>query len=522
MCDFQDNQHYYYAGVDTAGDYLIAKHDGEQSTYLSNDGQIQNSSKIARGGSYKLGLECGQGVVALYVDGVLIDAVNDTTYDSGNIGLFLDVRNPDGSDTRTAKTVEARFASLKVTALPETPPTPRPATATPERSPTAGAEARPTATPAAAVGANWIVDSFDNNDNQWGVSTVDDSYATTTRKITGGKYRWTVQAKKGVFSRQVPKSYLMADFMVAVEAQVTSASKAGYGLSFREDSDGNHYYFAVSPSDQTYAVSVYSKGQWTTLIKSTPSTAIRQDQPNWMGVRAEGTHFIFYINSHLVTELDDSALTQAGWAGIAGEVFDKGATADFEFDNFRWGPPDMLQFLDDFTKDQNTWGVKSDADVKRSFKGGQYHITIVKPKTVAWSNLGKTFTDYEVEVETTQVQGPDNNDYGLLLRYQDSDNFYRFVISGAGKYSLDKLKKNEWVTLVDWTSADAIHQGRATNQLRVICQGSTLTFFVNDTRLGDYQDSDFASGDVALAAGKYGDTASAEIAFDNLRIWAVK
>lgn len=38
--------------------------------------------------SMRIGLDCGNGVLALYVNGQQIDSVSDTTYPSGSVGLF--------------------------------------------------------------------------------------------------------------------------------------------------------------------------------------------------------------------------------------------------------------------------------------------------------------------------------------------------------------------------------------------------------------------------------------------------
>ncbi len=92
---------------------------------------------------------------------------------------------------------------------------------------------------------------------------------------------------------------------------------------------------------------MYYKGEWQTLAAYTQSDLIYTDKANWIAVRGEGSHFVFYINNSLVTELDDTRLAQPGWQGIAVEM-DSGKLGDFEFDNFRLGPPDMLAFLDDF------------------------------------------------------------------------------------------------------------------------------------------------------------------------------
>lgn len=421
--------------------------------------------------------------------------------------------------------------AISVTPTPTTSPTEAAPTetATPRPRPTTPvAAASPTPRPAASgaptaivAGENWIVDSFDANNYDWSTGAADDQYATINRTLANGKYRWTVKSKQGVVSRINPTSKPVVDFLAAVEVQRTSGDPGRAGLTFREDNDSNYYYFSLSDSDQTFGFFVRQQGKWTTLIDMTHSPAIRANASNWMAVRAQGSHFSFYINNTLVSEFSDTHLPGAGWAGIAAEM-ESNLQADFEYDNFRLGPPDMLLYLDDFSKDQNTWGTKSDADATRAFTDGQYHITVIKPSTIAWSTLGTQFGNYEVEVEAAQVEGPDNNSYGLLLRYVSSSDYYRFVISGDGSYSFDEQKNNAWVTLIDWKKSSAIHTGHASNVLRVICKGESFAFYINDVRVDEFQNGDIAAGDVGLTAGKYQDPASTHISFDNFRVWAVK
>lgn len=82
---------YYYAVVTPAGEYAIAKAvDGETDTFLTNNDAWGSSSLIAtNASSYRVGLNCGNGALSLYVDGQLIDSVFDDTYTSGTSGLIV-------------------------------------------------------------------------------------------------------------------------------------------------------------------------------------------------------------------------------------------------------------------------------------------------------------------------------------------------------------------------------------------------------------------------------------------------
>ena len=61
---------------------------------------------------------------------------------------------------------------------------------------------------------------------------------------------------------------------------------------------------------------------------------------------------------------------------------------------------------------------------------------------------------------------------------------------------------------------DAIHTGDAANYVRVVCNGSTLTLYVNGQQVDSVTDTTFTEGDVGLIAGTF-DSPDVEIAFDN-------
>jgi serine/threonine protein kinase len=81
---------YNYAVVSSAGDYAIAKtSDENRDFFLTNNNEWAVSQLIDKNkSSYRIGLECGNGKLSLYVDGQLIDSVSDETFTSGNVGLI--------------------------------------------------------------------------------------------------------------------------------------------------------------------------------------------------------------------------------------------------------------------------------------------------------------------------------------------------------------------------------------------------------------------------------------------------
>jgi hypothetical protein len=91
MCDQQtiDDSVYYFA-VTPGGEYAIVKAALAQSdVFLTNNDEWGSSDLIAQNASsYRVGADCGNGILTLYVDGKQIDSVSDTTYTSGGVALF--------------------------------------------------------------------------------------------------------------------------------------------------------------------------------------------------------------------------------------------------------------------------------------------------------------------------------------------------------------------------------------------------------------------------------------------------
>jgi hypothetical protein len=164
---------------------------------------------------------------------------------------------------------------------------------------------------------------------------------------------------------------------------------------------------------------------------------------------------------------------------------------------------------------------------------------------VVWSTLNRKFSDFDLRVTTELVDGPvDQNQYGVIFRYRDPQNFYVFRITSDGYYLLAKVENGIQDKVSDWGQMDAIRQGSATpNEVRVVARSDEFRFFVNGQPVplclkgenrfsmwqapgvcvqgGElttvYQDLTFRQGRIALTAGTI-DGSDIEVAFDDLII----
>lgn len=85
------DESYYYMGFTPSGEYAIGKSEtGETDIFLTNDDQWAVSNVVPQNApSYRVGADCGNGLLTLYVNGQVIDSVSDSSYTSGGVGLFV-------------------------------------------------------------------------------------------------------------------------------------------------------------------------------------------------------------------------------------------------------------------------------------------------------------------------------------------------------------------------------------------------------------------------------------------------
>nr|HID13289.1 DUF1080 domain-containing protein [Anaerolineae bacterium] len=179
---------------------------------------------------------------------------------------------------------------------------------------------------------------------------------------------------------------------------------------------------------------------------------------------------------------------------------------------------EQLPWADDFSNTASGWQAESDASAEVGYHEGMMRILVKVTNRLAWASAGREFSDFHLTVQATQVAGPDDNEYGVLVRMRDASHFYRFSISGDGYYLVSKYDGGAWEPLSgDWTPSEAIHRGAATNLLEVVCQGSTMTFLVNGVALAQVEDSNYLRGDIGLYAGSFFEP-GVEVRFDNLTV----
>jgi len=92
MCHQQasTDDSYYYVAITPSAQYVIAKAEaGQTDLFLTNNDDWGTSASITKNASsYRLGADCGNGKLTLYVDGQQIASISDSSYTTGGVGLI--------------------------------------------------------------------------------------------------------------------------------------------------------------------------------------------------------------------------------------------------------------------------------------------------------------------------------------------------------------------------------------------------------------------------------------------------
>ncbi len=182
-------------------------------------------------------------------------------------------------------------------------------------------------------------------------------------------------------------------------------------------------------------------------------------------------------------------------------------------------PPVANEYVETFDA-VGDWGVGSSEALVATVTGGVFEFTVLAESGVYWTVAEQSFSNGVYEVEATQIGGPLDNGYGMLLRANsETGAFYLFEISGDGYIWIgrcaDSCNQADPLVKGGWFQSEAVNQGlNATNFLRVVADGPNMTFYVNGFEVGRITDTALSGGDVGLMVETLGE-GGVEVVFDN-------
>ncbi len=178
----------------------------------------------------------------------------------------------------------------------------------------------------------------------------------------------------------------------------------------------------------------------------------------------------------------------------------------------------MYLFEDDFSDPNSGWLTSNNGGDKMGYLDGTFQISLTSTMTDLVTQAGQSLpADVIIEVEATNTGSTDNNDFGIICRVQDLDNFYFFEVASDGYAVIGRFLDNKMAYLSgeSMMSVDGIYAGSTPNHIRAECIGNMLRLYANGNLVAETTDSTFTTGgDVGLIAGSF-DVGGIDIRFDN-------
>jgi len=412
-------------------------------------------------------------------------------------------------------------------------------TAKPTRAPV-GAQTLPTKTPvtdeplatldsSSSAAGDRFVDDFSDPGSGWDVN----SGKQGSVGYSAGEY--VIQVDEVDYSLWANPGQTFEDVLIGVTTQSSADSAPADMGAICRYQDADNFIYGEITSDGFYGITQMKKGDFTVLTgggKLKPNDTIRQaDKANQLQLLCAGNNFALLVNDQFIDSVTADA-PASGDVGLIAGTFEKSG-ARVRFDDFLavlpppgteigpLSPGNQALFADDFSDPQSGWDARETDNGASGYRDGRYFIRVEKPKYQLWSTPGQDFKgDVVVAVTTGLNAGPQENEMGVICRYQDRDNFVSGSIGSDGFYAIIEEAKGSTTILTGegkFQQSDAIPIGSETYFIQLACIGDQYTLSVNGEAIASATSSAFSGGDVGLLAGTF-DKGGVEILFDDFSV----
>ena len=178
---------------------------------------------------------------------------------------------------------------------------------------------------------------------------------------------------------------------------------------------------------------------------------------------------------------------------------------------------------DDFSSPSSGWPREEFEDggvTDYTSDGYRIHNRSVRTREALINDVD--IKDASVEVDATRIGDAPSSElsnWGVICRAQDNVTYYAMGIAYNGVALIGKTKGEEATVLTYGEAGDAIREDPENNHIRGDCVQSRLTLYVNDQKLLEVEDAEFASGSVGLyVANAEADPPGTDVTFDNFLV----
>jgi TolB protein len=366
-------------------------------------------------------------------------------------------------------------------------------------------------------------DDFGNPESGWHVSSDE----KRIQEYKDGEYQVQVLIDDYSTWSYLPDARL-DDLSVQVDIkQISDVEDGAWGILFRYVDQDNWYRVRISPKG-TFEVKKKVEGEYIPITNWTRSEAILTGQAtNRLMITCKGDQIAAFVNGQHLATVRDVTFSDAGRIALITQAYSGKPGVHVAYDNLTVTeagdiPPAVLGALpmtDDFSNPDSGWPAADNDDAKYEYQDGKYLLEVKPANRLYRVPLpDKVYADFDLEVEATLAEGPDAGYYGIIFRFVNHDNQYIFRVSADGRIRIDRKAAGEYTTLVAWQESPAVNTGQATNHLRINCEGTQCSAYVNGQQVATIDDSALLQGQIGFMVGNPADLGGTKIHCDNLLI----
>ncbi len=188
----------------------------------------------------------------------------------------------------------------------------------------------------------------------------------------------------------------------------------------------------------------------------------------------------------------------------------------FSQDKLPWKSAGEVLLQDDFSDDSTGWEIVNNVYELKGYSSEGYLISVNNKGGRSISTTGLQYNDTKIQVETRKLTGSNDSYLGIVCRYQDKQNYYRFFVTPDGYTGIVKVVNGEISTLPNgkMNYNHDVKQNDAANLLEVFCVGSQLSLVVNGKLAVTAEDDQLTKGDTGIFA-ETGTDGSGSFIFNN-------
>jgi len=214
-----------------------------------------------------------------------------------------------------------------------------------------------------------------------------------------------------------------------------------------------------------------------------------KEERNYLNNKINGVNTLYYENGQKYQEAEYSNgylngdFTQWYKNGKLKSyaVYSFGVLVDSKFIEYDENGLGSLVYNENFDINKDSWIIKGDNYKSIINEKNQLEFKLFEDQTLSlknYINLDQK-SNYSVESIIQKKTGKGTEGYGLVFGFKDWDNYYQFLISEYGSYTILGKFEGMDVNIVDWTKSKAINTGNKRNQLKIFKYDGEFIFSIN-------------------------------------------